>query len=152
MPATILLHRARRMAVALIAASLLGACDDDDPTEPDEEPAVAAVRLTVGANSVTVSTTASPTLNVTSGSNTVTAQWLKADGTVEALVTDTEFELRLAAVTGTNLTWTPTGAFGGTLTVTGLTGGQTAAARVSLFHKVEQHDDFGPLNFTVRVP
>jgi len=149
---TTTIRRTRQVALAFIAAVTMTACSDDDPTEPEPEPEVASVRLTVGANSVTVSTTSSPTLNVASGANTVTAQWLKADGSVEALVTDSEFELRIAPVSGTNPAWVTSGAFGGTLTVTGLSGGQTAAARVSLFHKAEQHDDFGPLNFTVRVP
>jgi hypothetical protein len=153
MLATITLRHTRQLTVALIAAFAMAACSDDDPTEPpEEEPEVAAVRLTVGANNVTVSTTSSPTLDVASGANTVTAQWLKADGSVETIVTDAEFELRIAPATGTNPTFVTSGAFGGTLTVSGLSGGQTAAVRVSLFHKEEQHDDFGPLNFTIRVP
>jgi hypothetical protein len=142
---------ARRVAFALIAATAFVACDDD-PAEPDPEPQVASVRLTVGANSVTITTTSSPTLTVASGSNTVAAEWLKADGTVESLVTDAEFELRINQVTGTNLTWTATGARSGTLAVTGLAAGASTAAQVRLFHKVEQHEDFGPITFTVRVP
>lgn len=145
-------QRVRLVAVALFSAAAFAACDDDDPTEPEEEPEVSSVRLTVGANSVTVTTTSNPTLNLAAGANTVTAQWLRADGSVETLVTDAEFELRISGVSGSNLAWTPTGAGGGTLTVSGLSGGQTAAARVVLFHLEEQHEDFGPVNFTVRVP
>jgi hypothetical protein len=152
MLSTIITRRVRLMAVALLGATVFAACDDDDPAAPEEEPEVASVRLTVGANSVTVTTTSNPTLNVAAGANTVTAQWLRADGSTETLVTDAEFELRINAVTGSNLTWTPTGAAGGSLAVTGLSGGQTAAAQVALFHKGEQHNDFGPVNFTVRVP
>lgn len=142
---------ARRVALALIAATAFVACDDD-PVAPDPEPDVAAVRLTVGANSVTVSTTASPTLTVASGTNTVTAEWLRADGSVESIVTDAEFELRIAQVSGTSFTWTATGARSGTLLMTGLPSGGSTAAQVSLFHIAEQHSDFGPLTFTVRVP
>jgi hypothetical protein len=148
---TTMFRRARLVAAALMSAAVFVACDDD-PAEPDDEPEVASVRLTVGANSVTVTTTSNPTLNVASGANTVTATWLRADGSTETLVTDAEFELRISAVSGSNLAWTPSGANGGTLTVTGLAGGQTAAAQVVLFHKEEQHEDFGPVNFTVRVP
>lgn len=142
---------ARRVALALIAATAFVACDDD-PVEPDPEPEVASVRLTVGATSVTITTTSSPTLDVASGSNAVTAEWLKADGSVESLVTDAEFELRINQVTGTNLTWTATGARSGTLAVSGLAAGASTAAQVRLFHTVEQHEDFGPITFTVRVP
>ena len=68
--------------------------------------------------------------------------------------------LLVGLINGTLVTVLRVPAFIATLTilfigrgfVTGLSGGQTAAARVSLFHKAEQHDDFGPLNFTVRVP
>lgn len=145
------LRRTRFLALAFLALTAISACGDD-PTEPDPEPQVASVRLTVGANSVTVSTTASPTLNVASGTNTVTAEWLRADGSVESIVTDAEFELRIAQVSGTSFTWTATGARSGTLLMTGLSAGGSTAAQVSLFHKAEQHSDFGPLTFTVRVP
>jgi hypothetical protein len=152
MHATPFFRRSSAIALTFLALGAFNACSDDDPVEPDEEPEVASLRLTVGTNSVTISTTQSPTLNVASGSNNVTAEWLKADGTVETRVTDAEFELRIAQATGSNLTWTPSSARAGTLVVTGLSGGATAAAQVSLFHKEEQHDDFGPLTFTIRVP
>lgn len=143
---------ARALAFCILASTAI-ACDDDDPIEPDDEPEVAAVRLTVGTSTVTVSTTASPTLDVATGTNNVTAEWLRSGGAVETLVTDAEFELRIAQASGTGtLAFTPTSARAGTLTVTGLNAGQTIAATVSLFHKQEQHTDFGPLNFTVRRP
>jgi hypothetical protein len=145
-------RRSSAIALTLIALSAFAACSNDDPAEPDNEPEIASLRLTVGPNSVTVSTTQSPTLTVASGTNNVTAEWLKADGAVESRVTDAEFELRIRQTTGTNLTWTPTSARAGTLVVSGLSGGATTAAQVSLFHKAEQHDDFGPLAFTIRVP
>lgn len=149
---TISLRSTRRLALALVAATALVACGDDDPVEPDPEPEVASVRLTVGATSVTVTTTSSPTLTVASGTNAVTAEWLRADGSVESIVTDAEFDLRITQTSGTNLTWTPTGARSGTLVVAGLAAGASTAAQVALFHKAEQHTDFGPLTFTVRVP
>ena len=137
--------------IALIAATAMAACNDDDPAAPEEEPEIGSVRLTVGANSVTISTTQSPTLTVASGSNAVTAEWFKPDGSVETLVTDADFELRIAQASGTNLTWTATGARSGTLAVSGLAAGASTAARVSLFHKGEGHTEVD-LNFSVRVP
>jgi hypothetical protein len=144
----------RRTAVLTTAAAFaLGAVAcSDDPAAPDDEPQVNAVRLTIGTTSITVSTVSSPTITVAPGANAVTAQWLRADGSVEPLVTDAEFELRIRQATGSNLSWTASGARAGTLTVTGLAAGASTAAQVSLFHKVEQHDDFGPLTFSVRVP
>jgi hypothetical protein len=152
MLASVSFRRNSIIALTLVALSAFSACSNDDPAEPDNEPEIASLRLTVGSNSVTISTTQSPTLDVAAGSNSVTAEWLKADGTVESRVTDAEFELRIAQVTGTDLVWTATSARAGTLVVTGLAAGASTAARVSLFHKEEQHDDFGPLSFTVRVP
>jgi len=152
MLARISFRRSSAIALTLIALGTFSACGDDDPVAPDEEPEIGSVRLTVAGTSVTVSTTQSPTLTVASGTNAVTAEWFKPDGAVETIVTDAEFELRIAQASGTGtLTWTPTGARGGTLVVTGLAAGASAAAKVSLFHKAEQHTEVD-LNFTVRVP
>lgn len=145
----------RRVATPLVlAASLvLGACSDD-PTEPEDEPEVQSLTLTVGASSITIDKTtgaASGNLVVPSGTSTVTAQWKRADGSNEALISSDDYELRIVPTNAANLTWTPAGAFGGTLVVTGLASNATTSARVSLLHKKEQHEDFGPYTFTVRV-
>lgn len=145
----------RRFATPLVlAASLvLGACSDD-PTEPEEEPEVQTLTLTVGGSSITIDKTtgaASGNLVVPAGTSTVAAQWKRADGSNESLITSDEFELRIVPTAAANLTWTPTGAFGGTLVVTGLASNATTTARASLLHKEEQHEDFGPYTFTVRV-
>jgi hypothetical protein len=138
------------LALALSSAS---ACGDDDPVEPDPEPEVATMRLTVGATSVTISSngTQSAPLTVNAGANTVTAAFLRADGSSEPLVTDAEFELQVEPTTPANLTFARTSAFSGTLTISGLTSGQTTTAEMALFHKIEQHEDFGPFPVTLRV-
>jgi hypothetical protein len=137
------------LALALTAA----ACGDDDPVEPDPEPEVATMRLTVGSTSVTIASNGaqSAPLPVALGANTITAAFLRADGSVEPLVTADEFELQVTPTTPTNLTFARTDAFTGTLTVTGLTSGQNTTAQMALFHKIEQHEDFGPFPVTLRV-
>src|SRR5687767_2758606 len=125
------LRRTRQLAVTLIAATAFAACDDDDPVEPDDEPGIASVRLIVGTDTAIVTTTSAGTLDVASGANTVAAEWFKADGSVETLVTNAEFELRIQQASGTGtLGWTATGARSGTLTVTGLAAGASIAAQV----------------------
>jgi hypothetical protein len=138
---------------ALLATA--AACSDDDPVAPEEEPEVQTMTLTVGASTVTINATTgipSGDLVVAAGANTVTATWKKADGTDETLVTSAEFDLRIVPTDNTKFSWTPTGAFGGTLTITGLAAASSTTAQVSLFHKAEQHDDFGPYTITVRRP
>ncbi|MBC7896717.1 MAG: hypothetical protein H7066_14970 [Cytophagaceae bacterium] len=145
----------RRLAAPLLLTATLAvtACSDD-PTEPEAEPEVQTVTITVGANSITVDKTtgaASGSLTVPAGTSTVAAVWKKANGSVESLVTSAEFDLRITPTTPANLAFTPTGAFGGTLVTTGLASNQTTTARVALFHKAEQHEDFGPYTVTIRV-
>lgn len=143
----------RLVAPLLLAATLaLGACSDS--TEPDDEPEIQTLTLTVGSNSITIDKStgaASGALVVTAGTSTVAAQWKRADGSNEALVTSNEFDLKIVPTAAANVTWTPNGAFGGTLVTTGLASNATTTATVALFHKEEQHEDFGPYNFTIRI-
>jgi hypothetical protein len=153
MPATLWNRRLlSTLALAIFATSAV-ACDDD-PVEPEDEPEVQTVTLSVGASTITINkTTGAPSgdLIVPAGASTVTAVWKRADGSVEPLITTAEFELRIVPTTSANLSWVPSGAFGGTLTTAGLVSGQSTTAQVSAFHLVEQHNDFGPYTFTVRV-
>jgi hypothetical protein len=147
------INRSVRLVFAMLLTSGAVACGDD-PVEPENEPEIQTLTLSVGANSITIDKTtgaASGQLAVPAGTSTVTAVWRKADGTVEALVTSDEFDLRIVPTNSANLSWTANGAFGGTLTTTGLTSSQTTTAQVSLFHKAEQHDDFGPYTIIVRI-
>ena len=151
--ASLLLRRSARLAVAVLATTALASCDDD-PVEPDDEPDVQTLTLTVGVSSITINGStgaASGDLVVPAGTSTVTAVWRRADGSVEDLITSDEFELRIVPTTPANLSWTPNGAFGGTLTTTGLTSGQSTTAQVSLFHILEGHEDFGEFPITIRL-
>jgi hypothetical protein len=150
------LHVRRRFHLtAMLALLALGAaaCGDDDETGPEEEPEVQTLTLAVGASTVTVNRTSgafSGPLLVPAGASQVTAQWRRADGSNETLITSDEFDLRIVPTNAASATWTANGAFGGTLTVTGLNAGQTTTAQVSLFHKEEQHEDFGPYTLTIQ--
>jgi hypothetical protein len=147
-------RRPLHLLVALLTLTAVAACSDDDPVAPEEEPEIQTVTLTVGASTVTIDKTtgaASGQLVVPAGTSTVVAVWKKADGSIESIVTSDEFDLKFAPTNPANLSWTASGAFGGTLTTTGLTSGQTTTAGVSLFHKLEQHDDFGPFTITIRI-
>jgi hypothetical protein len=146
-------RRSMQFAAALALLATTVACKDD-PVEPEPEPEIQTMTLTVGASTISVDATtgaASGELVVPLGASTVTATFRKADGTNETLVTSDEFDLKFTPTDPTRLSWVANGAFGGTLTATGLTSGQTTTAQVSLFHKEEQHDDFGPFTITVRI-
>jgi hypothetical protein len=144
---------ARRLALVFALSLFAGACDDD-PVEPEVEPEIQSVRVTVGASSITINkTTGTPSgeLSVPLGTSTVVVAWLKADGSNETIVTSDEFEAVIEAVSGSNLTFSPSGAFGGSLTVSGIASGAAVSATVALLHIEEQHEDFGPYTFTIRV-
>jgi hypothetical protein len=136
---------ARMAPLALGVALMGGSC----PEEAEQEPEVAIMRLAVGGQTVDVAddgtVTGGPiTLN---GTETITATFLKADGTAETLVTADEFELQVTPSSAA-LTFTRTSAFAGSLTA--VTAG-SAQIEVALFHLVEQHEDFGPFNVPVTV-
>ncbi|HEX4933522.1 MAG TPA: hypothetical protein VFV33_10115, partial [Gemmatimonadaceae bacterium] len=100
---------ARRVVTPFVlAASLvLGACSDS--TEPEEEPEVQTLTLTVGSNSITINKstgTASGPLLVPAGTSTVAAQWKRADGSNETLITSAEFELKIVPTSAVNVSWT----------------------------------------------
>lgn len=144
----------RRLAPPVLLASslVLGACSD--ATEPEEEPAVQTVTLAVGSSSITIDKTtgsASGQLTVPAGTSTLSVVWKKADGANEALITSDVFAVKIVPTTAANLSFTANGAFGGTFVTTGLASGATTTAKVSLLHKAEGHEDFGPYNFTLRV-
>jgi hypothetical protein len=153
MYATRFARRALPFAATVAVLLAAGACSDD-PAAPEEEPEVQTLTLTVGSSTITINKTtgsASGNLVVPLGVSTVTAVWRKADNSLEDLITSGEFELRIEPVTPSNLSWVASGAFGGTLTTTGLTSGQTTTAKVSLYHIVSGHPDFGEYTITIQI-
>lgn len=150
--------RARRSALVMAAIGSLAVVGcDDDPVEPEPEPEFERVEftLTAGATTrvVTVSTTGAQTgtANFPAGTASVSlaARFLKADNSVDPLVTAADFELRQGTGGSTGVTFTlATGqSFSGT--VSGLTNG-TRTVMIQLFHKIEGHEDFEqPLTIVV---
>ena len=147
-------RRLARFAAVVAAVSMIAACDDDDPTGVEQEPEVQTMTLTAGASSITIDKTtgaASGQLTVPSGTTTITATLRRADGSTETLVTGAEFDVRITPATGTPFAWTPNTSLGGSLVTSGVTSGQTIASTVDLYHRAEQHADFGPYPFTIRI-
>lgn len=143
---SIRLSRSLRFGAALLALTVAAGCRGI--TDNDDEPDIAAVRLTIGgAQTVTINRETgaqSGAVTLPVGTTTIAAVALNASGQVEPLVTAADFELRIAPVT-TNVTFVRTGPFAGTLT---RTASGAATVRVSLYHTGEGHEDFGPHNLT----
>jgi len=140
--------RTLRTATALALVGFAAACDDS-PSESEVEPEIAAVRVTVGAQVVNITETGQQTgtLSVAQGTSPVTVAWLRADGSVDPIVNSDEFEVRMNAQGSTGNSFTPTGAFAGTLNAT--SAGQKVM-QVQLYHREEAHDEFGQ-NLTLTV-
>ena len=132
-------------AGALLALTLAVGCSSE-PTE--EEPEVETMRLVIGTTTVNFSggtcTPSVSSVTIPAAGATVTASFLKADGTPETIITAEEFELQVTPAAR----FTRSGAFAGTI-VGGAAG--SASLGFALLHKVEQHEDFGPCNLTVTV-
>lgn len=136
----------RRAAPVLFAALALslGACDPESPTRNDH-PDVAAVRLTVGAQTVTVTESGQTgTLTVPQGQSTVNITWLDSSGSTISF--NQVVTLQIVSVTaGTGVSFAASGVLGGLLTAT--SAGQKSM-RVRLIHG--DHPDFeATMNFTV---
>jgi hypothetical protein len=137
--------------LALFPVALaFGACSN--ATDEGAEPEVVMMRLTIGAQTITVSdngtVTGGPIAITATGTVTVSAQFLRDDGTPDPLVTDALFQLNADPANAGIVTFSRTGAFTGTLT--GVSAGSTTI-EFSLFHISEGHEDFGPFPVPVEV-
>jgi hypothetical protein len=138
----------RVIAPALIAAAAALACDETTP--PEQEPEVATMRLTVGSATIDVEEDGTVTGGpiTISGNTSISAAWLKADGTAEDLVTGADFELTVEIANEAFVTFTRTGPFAGTLN---RVAAGTTTATLALLHIEEQHEDFGPFPVSIVV-
>ena len=127
---------------AMLAVAAFGTACDDDEVVP--EPEVATLRLVFPSLNDTVFVDVA-TGNVTSGPITISAniafnaQFLKDDGEPETLITDATFELRVTPVNTAMVTFTRTGAFGGSLNKIA-TGSTTID--FELYHLEEMHGEW----------
>jgi hypothetical protein len=136
-----------RSLASVLAVFTLGAaataCDDDPLIEdPDPAEAVVAIRLTVGAQTITINDLGTVTggpIVLPRAATTVTAVFLDEDDAIVAGL-DAEFRLEVTIANGSLVTFSRTAAFSGTLT--GVAAGQTTL-EFALFHIEENHEDFG---------
>ena len=145
--------RRSMFAILATATTMMIAGCDDDPVEPEPEPEFNRVEFTLTGGGVTrvdtVTTAGVQTgnRNFPAGTTTITVtntRFLKADGSVDAIVTAATFELRqgTGGTQGVTFTLTQGQSFQGTI------GGLTNGARsimMQLFHKAEGHADFEQL-------
>ncbi|MSR03563.1 MAG: hypothetical protein EXR94_12620 [Gemmatimonadetes bacterium] len=132
-------------AAAIAALTLAAGCS----SEPEEmEPEVETMRVTIGTTVINFSggtcTPVPASATIPAGGAAVSATFLKADGSPETIVTDQEFELKVEPAGR----FTRASAFAGTLSG-GAAG--TTAVTFALFHKIEQHEDFGPCSLPITV-
>jgi hypothetical protein len=143
------LRRSLRFAAVLLAIAATTACERN-PIEFDDEPDIAAVRLSVGNQVVTINESGVQTpasVTVPMGTTAISAQFLRSDGQVETRVTSDVFRLEIVPSSAPGVTFTRTGPFAGTLNAT--TAG-TKTVEVQAFHIEEGHEDFGQsFTFTV---
>ncbi len=145
----------RAAAAALVVLSLFTAACKDGTGKDEAEPEIASMRLAVGASAVTVSANGTVTggpLLIPRGASTLTVSYLRADGSVEPLVTPSVFRTTVtipASVAGLTYTANPTNGLNGSFNATGATGG---TVQVGLLHIAENHTDFGPFPVLVQVP
>lgn len=138
-----------RFSAVLLALGTVAACDD--PIEVDDEPDVSTIRIVAvrpGGTTQTILVTSNSqnpaSVNLPSGT-TLTADFLRADGSVETIVNPTDFELRVIPVTS-GATFTRTGPFTGTLNASS-SGSKTV--NLQLYHLGEGHEERTfPFTFT----
>lgn len=133
-------------AIVVLAAVLsLAACSSS--TEPEEEPEVATMELTIGTTIVSFTGGCTPSVSsvtIPTAGAALSARFLRANGTPDPLVTAAKYQLEVTPAAR----FVRSSAFAGTLT-----GGAPGQAQVSfaLLHIEEQHEDFGPCPLSVIV-
>ena len=153
-------RRATRVLAALALATFAAACDDDDAVAPEPEPETASIVLTVAGTGVanqtltwnTSSRAVTPaSITIPAGATrTVTAQFLRADGSADPVVNANDFRLDFTVASGTSATIAKNGNLAATITA-GNTAGATQVS-MALFHLEEGHQEYTSNAVTITVP
>lgn len=138
---------ARRFALLAASAMALAACSEEEAHEVE----VDFMRITAGAQTVTVNSTGAVTggpiaLN-TGVARSISVAFLAADMTSDALAEHAD-EFQVSVTVPAGVTFTRTGPFAGTLTASAAGSYNVGFA---LLHIEENHEDFGPFNVAVSV-
>jgi hypothetical protein len=151
-----------RIILPLALVAVLAACRDT--TDPEPEPDVATLRLTIGTTSPqTVTVATNPGCAVTGGpinltvnqARAISASFLNAAGEPDPVANDpATFKLaggegqQNPTPTPPSIEFTRTGPFAGTLTGTAAAQGSVF---LSLLHIEEGHEDWGPCSVPISV-
>src|SRR5688572_29773112 len=143
--------RSKWMVPVLAWALVTTACGDD-PVDEGPEPDVATMRLVIGTQTINVNVntgavTGGPVVFAPNTNVSVTASFLRADGTPDPLVTSTNYGLDVVIPPLANLTFTRTSAFTGTLRGTA---NGTTPVQFGLLHLGPGHNEF-ERNVTITV-
>lgn len=153
---------AKRASLVLCAILAVTACKDT--ADPEPEPDVSSLRLTIGAtNAQTVNVATNPGCAVTGGPITlkvntptaITGSFLNAGGTADPIANSSDFRMAGTTTNGeiaptpNTITFTRTGNFSGTLNGTATT--TAGSASFALVHIEEGHADWGPCTVAISV-
>lgn len=158
----LLTSRSVRAFTAMAALAMVATACDDDPIAPDDEPDTTQIVITIGTGAtaqvvtwLTANGSVSPTnINVAAGPpRAFTAAFLRADGSVDPIINETDFRLDFTATGGTGVTVGKTSNLTGTITASG-TAGQSVTFTLGLVHIEEGHNEYattaGALRITVQ--
>lgn len=138
------------LALVLPLALAAAACGDSPTDAHDDEEFPAEMRLTIGAQTITMSDNGTFTPNpvfVAPGTYQVSVEFLDDEGVIMELDGE-EVRFEMASDNAGLLSYQASGSFTGTLTAAGA--GATVL-RPQLFHIEEGHPDFGPFPLTITV-
>ncbi len=149
----------RPSAVLTLSVLALGACDAGQTDPVDQEPEVATMIVNVNSG-IDFTATANgfqlQTLSIDNAGFTInSAEFLDANGDPETVIDIEDFRLAVAGDADggplpAGVIFTRSGPFSGS--VAGIAEGQTVQVYFSLYHIIEEHEDFGPVALTVFRP
>jgi hypothetical protein len=152
MPLASRTNRHLLVLLTVLGLAAVSNCQSKETGVEDMEASVSSVRLTVGSQTIAISSAGT----ITGGPITVTrptaapisASFLNAAGAQDPVAHGGNFQLNATPADTSILTFTRSSAFAGTLT--GVTAGSTNLS-VSLFHVTGGDNDFGPFPVPVVV-